>query len=68
MNNIHQKNIEFLFDFLKSHKIKGIKLTNNFNVTYFTSGAGTHLYLIKSGGKQYSARINHYKLKYLVLL
>ncbi len=63
MLDIHQKNITYLFDFLKSKKIKGLVLSQNFSVSYFKSGAGTHLYLITNGEYKYLARINYYPLK-----
>lgn len=63
MTDLHEKNVSFLIAFLHSHAIEGIELNDETDITYFASGAGTHLYLLKASTGKYLVRINHYKLK-----
>ncbi len=56
----HHANINYLSNLLKTSKILD---GAHFEVAYFKSGGGTHLYLIQSGDKKYLARINFYEPK-----
>jgi thiamine kinase-like enzyme len=58
--DIHQQNINYLSNLLATNKIlEG----DHFEITYFKSGGGTHLYLIQAGDRKYLARINFYSPK-----
>lgn len=59
--DIHQKTILFLNEFLRTQPV--LPLGKKFSISYFKSGAGTHLYLITSGRRKYLARFNFYPKK-----
>ncbi len=59
--DIHQKTIVFLNEFLRTHPI--FPLGKKFSISYFKSGAGTHLYLICDNRRKYLARFNYYPKK-----
>lgn len=59
--SIHKKTVAFLNEFLKTHHV--LPLSKDVSISYFKSGAGTHLYLISSNRKKYLARVNYYPNK-----
>ncbi len=59
--NEHAKTIAFLVEILKAKKI--VPLGKDIKVSYFKSGGGTHLYLIRTKGRKYLARVNFYSRK-----
>lgn len=63
MKDAHNQNIVYLSNLLNSKKIDGIVLGRSFKIDYFSSGGGTHLYLIQGLRRKYLARINFYDLK-----
>src|SRR3989338_251314 len=57
---IHDKNLKFLENYLLKNKLDFIYYKKTLNVKYFSSGGGTHLYLITNGSNSFLARINYY--------
>lgn len=62
MKKIHKDNIIFLNKLVSSGKVEAIKKAS-FKISYFKSGGGNYLYMIKAGKKKYLARINYYFMK-----
>lgn len=60
MNSIHNKNISFLNEYVNESKFDWINYSFSREISYFSSGGGTHLYLIKNWNKKFLARINFY--------
>lgn len=63
MEAVHQKNIKALTDLLRSGAVKELPRFADLDVSFFRSGGGNHLYLIRLDGKKYLARVNFYFLK-----
>lgn len=59
--DLHTNTTVFLTEFLRTHSV--LPLNKKFSVSYFKSGAGTHLYLITSGRRKFLARFNYYPKK-----
>jgi len=60
MDKVHNKNIIFLKRFLKKRKFDWLNYNLKIEINYFSSGGGTHLYLIKNGNKKFLVRINFF--------
>jgi len=60
MDIIHKTNISFLRKFLTKTKNDWIDYSFPIEIFYFSSGGGTHLYLIQNQNKKFLARINFY--------
>jgi thiamine kinase-like enzyme len=56
----HSKNISYLKEYLIDQKFEWLNYDFSITISYFTSGGGTHLYLITNGESKYLARINFY--------
>ena len=63
MNNIHNRNINFLKELFKKERFNFIDYKGNLEIKYFNSGWGTHLYLTTNNSNKYLARINFYPWK-----
>lgn len=61
--NIHKINISFIENFINRQKLDWLDYGQPFTVSYFSSGGGTHLYLIENGSKKFLARINFFPAK-----
>ena len=57
---LHDKNLKFLKEYILKNNLDFINYKENFKVKYFSSGGGTHLYLIINGKNKFLARINYY--------
>jgi len=60
MEFTHTQNIDFLKEYLNQQQFDWIDHNQTITVSFFTSGGGTHLYLIKNGTNQVLARVNFY--------
>jgi aminoglycoside phosphotransferase (APT) family kinase protein len=60
---IHKKNILFLQKFLYEEKFNWIDYEKNIEISYFSKGGGTNIYLIINDNKKLLARINYYSQK-----
>ncbi|MCR4286123.1 MAG: aminoglycoside phosphotransferase family protein [Candidatus Kaiserbacteria bacterium] len=60
MEAVHTKNIDFLEEYLTNQQFDWVNYDFEIDISYFTSGGGTHLYLIKNGKDRFLARINFY--------
>lgn len=60
MEVVHSKNIDFLNKYLTNQQFDWINYDLEITVSYFTSGVGTHLYLINNEKASFLARINFY--------
>lgn len=60
---IHTTNISFIKDFINKKKLDWLDYNQQSIVSYFSSGGGTHLYLIENGNKKFLFRINFYEPK-----
>lgn len=60
IDTTHAKNIAFLKEYLKERDYDWLNHNLGIDVSYFSSGGGTHLYLIKNGDRKLLARINFF--------
>lgn len=60
MEKVHDENISFLKELLREKNFEWINEKQPAAVNFFTSGGGTHLYLIESAARKCVARINYY--------
>ena len=60
MDSIHSKNVSFLNKYLNESIFDWINYSFPIEISYFSSGGGTHLYLIKNENKNFLARINFF--------
>lgn len=60
MNTIHDKNLIFLDKYLRKSPFDWLDYEKPIKISYFSSGGGTHLYLIINGNKKFIARINFF--------
>ena len=61
LQNTHQKNIVFLENLIQKEDFNWMINKKDVNISFFNSGGGTHLYLIKTCDfKKYLARINFF--------
>jgi len=63
MEQVHEKNIFFLKELFESERFNWIDNNKQIVFSFFKSGGGTHLYLIKNANQKYLARINFYPKK-----
>lgn len=63
MDAIHEKNIEVLTKLIRSGAVKDLPIFTDCEVTYFKSGGGNHLYLIRLDEKKFLVRVNFYFMK-----
>lgn len=63
IGTIHSKNIAFLEKYLKKLSFDWLNHDLGIDVSYFSSGGGTHLYLIKNGDRKLLVRINFFPSK-----
>ena len=57
---VHEKNILYLKKLFDSEQFNWIDYDQSILISYFNTGGGTHLYLIKNSNQKYLARINFY--------
>lgn len=60
MEYTHSENIDFLNEYLKQQQFEWIDCNQTTTISFFTSGGGTHLYLIQNGVNKFLARVNFY--------
>lgn len=60
---MHKNNLIFLEKYLNKSKFNWLNYKKPIKISYFSSGGGTHLYLIINGNKKIIARINFYPAK-----
>lgn len=63
MESTHSQNIDFLKEYLNQQQFDWIDYNQLINVSFFTSGGGTHLYLIQNETNRFLARVNFYSGK-----